>query len=51
MQAGIVAVYLVAIALAIAGRRRPAVVVFLGALLLSVYWLHHHMTDPLALAL
>ncbi len=51
MQAGIIAVYVAAIGLALAGRRGPAIVVILGALLLSTWWLRHHMTDALAIAL
>lgn len=51
MQAGIVAVYAVATALALLGQRWPAIIAFGVALLLSGYWLHHHMTDPLAITL
>ena len=51
MQAGIVAVYFIAILLALFGRRWPAIVAFLVAVVLSAYWLDHHMTDPLAIAL
>lgn len=51
MQAGIIAVLVVAIALAMLGRRWPAILVFLTGVGLSAYWLLHHMTDPLAIAL
>ena len=51
MQAGIIAVYALAIALALYGRRTPAIVVFLAALVVSTWWLRHHMTDALAIAL
>ena len=51
MQAGIVAVYVIAAALALFGQRWPAITAFAVALLLSGYLLHHHMTDPLAIAL
>jgi len=51
MQAGIVAVYVVATVLALLGRRWPAIVAFIAAILVSAYWLNHHMTDPLAVAL
>ena len=51
MQAGIIAVYAIAIVLALSGQRWPAIVAFGVALLLSGHWLHHHMTDPLAVAL
>lgn len=51
MQAGIIAVYALASVLALAGRRAPAIVVFLAALVVSIWWLRHHMTDALAIAL
>ena len=51
MQAGIVTVYLIASLLALLGRRRPAIAAFLVGLSLSAWWLGHHMTDPLAIAL
>lgn len=51
MQAGIVAVYAIAIGLALVGRRWPAIIGFLAAMVLSAYWLNHHITDPLAIAL
>jgi hypothetical protein len=51
MQAGIIAVYVLAIVLALTGRRGPAIVVSLAGLVVSAYWLHHHMTDALAIAL
>ena len=51
MQAGIVAVYVIAIVLAMLGHRWPAVVVFVAALAVSGYWLDHLMTDRLAIAL
>ena len=51
MQAGIVAVYVVAILLALFGRRWPAITAFLAGVALSAYWLNHHMTDALAIAL
>ena len=51
MQAGIIAVYVTAIALALFGHRWPAIVVFVVALAISGHWLHHHMTDSLAIAL
>lgn len=51
MQAGIIAIYVAAIALALFGRRGPAIVVFLAALVVSTWWLRHHMTDALAIAL
>ncbi len=51
MQAGIIAVYAIAIVLALFGRRGPSIVVFLAALAISTWWLRHHMTDALAIAL
>ena len=51
MQAGIVAVYVIAIILALFGRRWPAILAFLAGVGFSAYWLMHHMTDPLAIAL
>jgi membrane protein implicated in regulation of membrane protease activity len=51
MQAGIIAVYAIAIVLALFGRRWPAVLTFFAALAVSAYWLNHHITDPLAIAL
>ena len=51
MQAGIVAVYVIGIALALFGRRWPAIVAFLAGCVLSAYWLNHHMTDALPIAL
>jgi hypothetical protein len=51
MQAGIITVYAVAIVLALFGRRGPAIVMFLAALVVSTWWLRHHMTDALAIAL
>lgn len=51
MQAGIILIYLVASLLALLGRRMPAVFTFLLAVAASAWWLRHHMTDPLALAL
>lgn len=51
MQAGIIAVYVIAIVLALLGQRWPAIIAFGVALAVSGHWLHHHMTDPLAIAL
>jgi hypothetical protein len=51
MQAGIIAVYAIAILLALSGRRWPAIVAFLAGVALSAGWLNHHITDPLSIAL
>jgi hypothetical protein len=51
MQAGIIGVYAFGIVLALSGWRWPAIVAFLASVVLSAYWLNHHMTDPVAIAL
>ncbi len=51
MQAGVVAVQVIAILLALFGRRRRRSSPSSPALGLSACWLMHHIADPLAIAL
>jgi Family of unknown function (DUF5993) len=51
MQAGLLLLYLVAMGLAWGKLRWPSIGVFVVALVVSAWWLRHHMTDPLAISL
>jgi Family of unknown function (DUF5993) len=51
MTAVIFLVSAIAMMLAAAGRRSTAIGLFGLCLVVSVLWLEHHLTDPLALAL
>ena len=51
MQAGLMLLYLVAMGLAWGRLRWPSIAMFVVAFIASVWWLLHHMTDPLAISL
>jgi hypothetical protein len=51
MMASLFALLTLAVALAMGGRRSWAYGVFAAALVLSVFWYHHHATSALAIQL